>query len=362
MHQLKRKLSDGSESSERMNKKRGDSKRDDELDAATEIEGELTTAVTNSLDKSRALLVASINKRKELEERLKLAQQQVKQLIEDLEQISGEQHSAPDLDNDLETQFMDLRELVRSLTKNLCDRQILLSSIPAGLPDYVTTALMAISGLPASRLLKSRLHARYFIQALIWRLLCDDILTNPFVIWGGGYEGGEFISRVCRLARLPIKRLQRWRIMTGKILVDGVKLRPERLRNWRKKLIDYIGPLVKDEHKDDIAKHVDPILDQAIRLAKNLAQSRTMCFIQRKADGADDTISQKYDDIWMEAVEKSVGHYEDIDFLITPALVQLTNSVGAAFEHPRVIVKAELGEDVEGVQDFGSDGYKGEPK
>ncbi|KAI1754529.1 hypothetical protein F4782DRAFT_544822 [Xylaria castorea] len=331
-----------------MNKKRADSKGDDVLDTASEIQRELAKlnggakVFTNSLNKLHALLADLTSEKKELEVKLKSAQQQVVQLTEDLEQISGEQHSAPDLDNVLESQFMDLREQVRSLTLNLCASPVLSSSIHSNLPEYVKVALARISGISTTQLLKSGLHARYFVQALIWRLLCDILLANPFSIWGAGGEVGEIVRKFQNSPKLPIKRRQLWRRQTGRILVDISNPRPARLQYWRKKLADHIRPLVKAEHEDDVAKHVEPILDQAIGLAKNLAQSRTMCFIQRKGIDADDTISQKYDDRWMEVVEKALVSYEDIDFLVTPALVQITNSAGEAFEHPRVIVKAEV--------------------
>ncbi|KAI0457939.1 hypothetical protein F5B21DRAFT_500960 [Xylaria acuta] len=347
MNPFKRKLSD-SGASNYINKKRADSKGEEEVDTASELSKRLSKleghaeSITNSYDGLPDLIVAFMSEKRELEDKLKSYQQKVVQLPEDIQKIVDIQHNAPDLDGVLESQFMDLREQVRSLTLNLCDPKISSSSIPSGLPDYVKKALAAISSVPTTQLLKSNLHARYFVQALIWRLLCDSILTNPFSIWGGGNEIGEFVRKVQDSPKLPIERRQFWRKLTGQILFDLSNPRRSSIENWRKKLVDYIRPLVKAEREDDVAKHVEPIIDKAIKLAKDLARSRTMCFIQTKTVNSDDSIPQKYDGRWMEVVEKAVVSYEHIDFLITPALVQVTNSVGHAFSNPRVIVKAEV--------------------
>ncbi|TRX96233.1 hypothetical protein FHL15_002957 [Xylaria flabelliformis] len=337
MHQVKRKRLDEGESSDKRNR----STHTDELERRlNRLKGHVE-GFTNSFDDVLESLVACISERKELKDKLKSAQQQVVQLTQDIEQISGEQHNAPDLDNTLENQFIDLKQLIRSLTFDLCGRQIL-PSTSSGLPDHVKTALAAVSGVPATQLLKSKLHARYFIQALIWRLLCDHLLTNPFLIWGKDNEIGDFIRRAQNSQKVSINRRQRWRTVTGRLLVDIATPRPARVTDWQKMLAAYIGPLVEDKHKDNIEKHIEPILEGAIELAKNLAQSRTMCVIQRRGPDDNDGVSQKYDDKWMEVVEKAIVPYEDIDFLVTPALVQLTNSLGDKFKNPRVIIKAEV--------------------
>ncbi|KAI0490839.1 hypothetical protein F4859DRAFT_520475 [Xylaria cf. heliscus] len=352
----KRRLSDACVSSDQTSKKRTDlKKRDDVADTITyesDIESDLERqlaktkddidGIKNAFAKIDNSIGQLMRQKRGLEDKLKLAQKQGAQLAEDLEQIAGVQHSAPDLDNVLESQFMDLKEQIRSFTFNFCDRQILPKSTPEGLPDHVKGALATISGISTARILKSGLHARYFIQALIWRFLCDGILTSPFSIWGENSEIGEFVTKIQNSPKLPLNRRQLWRTMTGRILVDMAHPRRFRIENWRNKLVWYIEPLVATEHKDDIAKHVEPILDKAIDLAKNLAQSRTTCVIQRKGVGDDDRTSQKYDDSWMEVVEKTLVYCEDIDFLVTPALIQLTNSIGEAFKNPRVIVKAEV--------------------
>ncbi|RYC57856.1 hypothetical protein CHU98_g8344 [Xylaria longipes] len=337
MNSFKRKLSDADVGSDQIDKKRA-CKGEGVPDTASKLQ----RLLANFKDDAEDLVEDFMSEKKELEDKLKLAQQQIAQLVEDLQQIAGVQHNAPDLDNVLENQFMDLREQVQSFALNFCDSKISSSTIPSGLPDHVKKALAAVSGVPATRLLGSRLHARYFVQALIWRLLCDSFLTNPFLIWGQDNEIGEFIRKVQKSQKLPINRRQFWRKVTGQILVDIATPRPLRTAQWLMLLVDYIEPLVRAEYNDNIEEHVKPILDNAIELAKNLAQSRTMCVIQRKGPGADDKSSQAYDDKWMEVVEKNITSYEDIDFLITPALVQLTNSVGEAFNYPRVIVKAEV--------------------
>lgn len=155
-----------------------------------ELEGKLKSA------QQQIVQLTSMSEKMELEEKLKSAQQEVMQLTEDIERIAGIQHRAPDLDNALESQFMDLREQVRSFTLNFCDRPISSPSTPLKLPARVKQALAAVSGVSTARLLSSALHARYFVQALIWRLLCDNLLTNPFLIWGQNEEVGNFVRRV----------------------------------------------------------------------------------------------------------------------------------------------------------------------
>lgn len=127
-----------------------------------------------------------------VQKQLEAANKQNEQLAEDIERIGIARHSAPDLDNALELQFLDLRETVRSFTRELCDRQISTSSIP----DSVRVALTALTGLPINRLLKSGLHARYLVEGLIWRLLCENIFENPFFIWGNTNIIGKTIDMI----------------------------------------------------------------------------------------------------------------------------------------------------------------------
>lgn len=124
--------------------------------------------------------------------------------------------------------------------------------------------------------------------------------------------------------------------MTGQILVEIATPRPHRTASWQKILVDTIGPLVRAEHKDNIEEHIRQILDKAIELAKNLAQSRTGCVVQRKGPGADDSFSQKYDDIWMEVVEvsKLLSTFRSWGLLTTR---HQSLTVDSCVESPRVL-------------------------
>ncbi|TGJ78314.1 hypothetical protein E0Z10_g10449 [Xylaria hypoxylon] len=300
---------------------------------------------------------------------LESARRQNEQLAEDIERISTARQSAPDLDDAIESQFRDLRQAVRSFTREFCSRQILTSPIP----DHVKSELTEISGITLRKLLKSGLHARYFVEGLIWRLLCRVILDNPFVTWGKSPEIATFISRV-QSSAVAVKRRELWRTMTGQLLNDITYTPKTRIEQWQNLLVRYVKPLVSTEYNNNIATQIEPILDSTIQLAKSLARSRTLCRVQRKHPGESDRLSQKYDSTWMEIVEvrisslspsphtysvwlgspvaeprnldssysESIEHFEDIDFVVTPALVQITNSAGEAFKLPRVLVKAEV--------------------
>jgi hypothetical protein len=115
-----------------------------------------------------------------------------------------------------------------------------------------------------------------------------------------------------------------------------------KVNEWQETLVDYPKPLVEAEKKDAVAERVKLILDEAITIAQDLARSRTWTIVQRKSLKADDCVLQRYDSAWMEIIEKSIAHYEEIDFLVTPALVQLSNSASEVFQDPIVVVKAEV--------------------
>ncbi|KAI0437684.1 hypothetical protein F4803DRAFT_570495 [Xylaria telfairii] len=343
MPPIKIKLSDAASSDPK--KQVGLTKEDDVVDTTTynsEAERLLAKFKEDGKKSLDQVVDAFMSEKRELGEKLKSAQQQVLQLTEDIEQITGVQRRLPDLDGLLESQFMDLKEQVRSFTSKFCDRPILSPLTPLSLPEHVKKALMVVSGVSTTRLLKSALHAQYFVQALIWRLLCDNIFANPFLIWGKDNRIGDFILKAQSSRKILKRRRQFWRAMTGQILVEIATPRPCRIAIWQKILVDNIGPLVTAKFRDNIEEHIKPILHKAIELAGNLAQSRTECTLRRKSPDADDKFSQKYDEKWMEVVEKAVLSYEDIDFLVAPALIQLTNSLGESFNNPRVIVKAEV--------------------
>ncbi|KAF2973207.1 hypothetical protein GQX73_g305 [Xylaria multiplex] len=275
---------------------------------------------------------------KEAQERLRLARIWNEQLTEDMERIGTARQRAPDLDDALENQFMDLRQAVRSFTREFCVDKTSASS----LPDYVKSALAKISGITAGKLLQSRLHARYLVEGLIWRILCVQILRNPFVIWGKSPEIANFIWRVQNKSMVTTQRRELWRTMTGQLLNDVTGVNKRRVDAWQEMLVSYVESFANPDHRSSIATEIKAIITTAIELAASLARSRTLCMVQRRHSDASDGVSQNYDSTWMHIIEKSVEHFEDIDFIVTPALVQVTNSAGEKFKSPRVIVKAEV--------------------
>ncbi|KAI0414185.1 hypothetical protein F5X98DRAFT_378079 [Xylaria grammica] len=334
---------------------------DDGIDSGTELEKRVAD-LEKHVDESRrarnefvgrpadfymfSIVIDAISKERDkirdeldtAQKELKSAQEQNRQLSEDLERICSARQRAPDLDETLESQFRDLRQMVRSFTRRYCDRQISTSS----LPDNVKSVLAEISGIAASKFLRSGRHARYFVEGLIWRLLCTRVLYNPFIVWGQSREIAIFIKNVIELRTVAMNRLELWRTMTGQLLNDIASTPTPRLEDWREALVSHIEPLISTEYRDGIAAKIEPIIQLTIEFAKSLARSRTLCIVWARPFGASGTVSQPYDGRWMEIVEKSIDHFEDIDFIVTPALAQLTNSAGEEFDTPRFIVQAEV--------------------
>ncbi|RWA07401.1 hypothetical protein EKO27_g7707 [Xylaria grammica] len=224
------------------------------------------------------------------QKKLKSAQKQNEQLSEDLERIGSARQSAPDLDEALESQFRDLRQVVRSFTRQCCDLRISTSS----LPDNVKSVLAEISGISTE------------------------------------------------LPTATINRRELWRTMTGQLLNDIASTPTLRLEGWREVLVSHIEPLVSTDYRNGIAAQIEPIIQLTIEFAKNLARSRTCCILLTRPFNTSGTVSQPYDGRWMEVIEKSIDHFEDIDFIVTPALAQLTNSAGEEFDTPRFLVQAEV--------------------
>ncbi|KAI0431930.1 hypothetical protein F5Y09DRAFT_340169 [Xylaria sp. FL1042] len=271
-------------------------------------------------------------------ERTKELQKQNNQLEEDLEIFAIVKQSAPDLDTTLIDQFSDLRATVRSFAERFCDNKISIKS----LPRHVLGVFQAISGIAASRLLGSRLHARYFVEGLIWRILDEEILENPFRIWGSTSTVGTIAIQVQSNINVAASTRQLWRTMTGQLLSTKLQPAKSKISSLQWSLVCRLRSLVRDEFKDSIQDHVGPIIKDTINFAITLSQSRSLCAVYRKEPNVHDTESQRYNDKWMEIIEKSVDHFEDIDFIVSPALVQLTNSAGEEFRSPRVMVKAEV--------------------
>ncbi|KAI1424735.1 hypothetical protein F5Y12DRAFT_796756 [Xylaria sp. FL1777] len=311
--------------------------------------------ILNLINDTRTLM----NEREKLQDQLKAAQHQLKaaqdhlkavegqlksanlknlRLTEDIELIGITRQIAPDLDSTLEDQFLGLRRTVRDFARTTCDRRIPVSSLPEDLKEELET----LSCLALSSFLKSGLHAKYFAEGLIWRILCKQFLEYPLSIWGSSTTINTIVEKVQKCSNLAMPSRQLWRTMTGQLLAEILEPTPSKIKCRKSFLISCLRPLVSDEHKDDIENHVMSIIQDTINLAKALARSRTLCIVQRKGLGAVDEKFQKYDSEWMDIVEKSVGYFEGIDFLVAPALVQLTNSAGDEFDPPRVIVKAEV--------------------
>ncbi|KAI0188708.1 hypothetical protein F4808DRAFT_466115 [Astrocystis sublimbata] len=261
-------------------------------------------------------------------------------LVQDIDRIAGIRHRAPDVDRGLGNQLLDLRQQIRSFTFKFCVAKFSPAST-ANLPDYVKAMLSEVSAATAKHL-KSTFHARYLIQAMIWRFLCDFLLTDPFKIWGDGIAISNVVSTIKDSSKVPPQTRQIWGTLTGQVLSTISGPRRARRAEWLRNLLHLIQPLVIAEHLNDISEKVESILDNAIDLAKNLAQSRTICFIQRKDCDSDENVSQVYDGEWMEVVEKALQSYEDIDFLVSPALVQITNSACEKLNPRLVLIKAEV--------------------
>ncbi|KAI1346643.1 hypothetical protein F5Y01DRAFT_319577 [Xylaria sp. FL0043] len=297
-----------------------------------------TKAVYGKMKTAQGELEAVRAERDALREEAKELRRQNKLLEEDLEMFAFIKQNAPDLDMELGDQFSDLRATIRSFTRNFCDKKISIKSVP----DHVVVALKALSGISPSSLLKSSFHARYFVEGLIWRILLEHTLGNPFNIWGTNYMIGKLATKVESNVDVAASIRQLWRTMTGQLLSTQVGPAKSKIMHLQELLVSHLKPLVRDEFKDLIQGHVEQIVKDTIKLARNLAQSRSLCVIYRKEPNADDTISQQYNSKWMDIIEKSVNHYDDIDFIVSPALVQLTNSAGEEFKSPRVMFKAEV--------------------
>jgi hypothetical protein len=141
---------------------------------------------------------------------------------------------------------------------------------------------------------------------------------------------------------LTLSRRELWRKLTAQFLNDVVQPNIERIGGWQAFLIRRLEHLVKAEHETTLADHVKQIVNEAVELAKSLVMSSTLYALQREERGVQDGLAQKYSNAWMEIIEKSIEHYDEVDFLVSPALVQVANSAGEVFEPLRVIIKAEV--------------------
>ncbi|KAI1299419.1 hypothetical protein F5Y03DRAFT_397621 [Xylaria venustula] len=277
-------------------------------------------------------------KREAVEKLWESAKDHIKQLTEDIELAGIAQQSAPDLDSILEHQFRILRRTIRSFARAYCGRRITLASLPTDLSEVVPY----LSGVPASQLLKSHLHARYFVESVIWFTLFIEFLKNPFAIWGNNPTIGLVAETIQQNSKIASPSRQLWRTMTGQHLDSSMSPATSKIERLKNLLVSDISPLVKNEHKDHINNLVAPIVEQTVELARILSQSRTLFAVQRRDPAATKGEPLKYKNTWMEIVEKGIRHPGKIDLLVTPALIQLTNSAGDEFSPPRVIVKAEV--------------------
>ncbi|KAI0517581.1 hypothetical protein F5B22DRAFT_645762 [Xylaria bambusicola] len=262
---------------------------------------------------------------------------QCETLRQDIEQIGIIRHSAPYLDIILEEQFLELRDNIRWFTKTYCSHPTLVTSLPAD----VTAKLRTLSSTPIGHFLRNRFYARRFAEAHIWCLLYDQLLCNPFFIWGTTNTIGKVVEHVLSLASAPRPTREFWRVMTAQLLSD-TEPQEARVKTYRDLLISQITPLVNPEQSGNAERHIDTITNEAVQLAKGLTLSRTKCAIRRTEQAADVAVAEKYNDEWMEIIEKCIRQNDAVELVVTPALIQLTNSAGDEFKTPRVLVKAEV--------------------
>ncbi|KAI0396995.1 hypothetical protein F5Y17DRAFT_455388 [Xylariaceae sp. FL0594] len=210
------------------------------------------------------------------------------------------------------------------------------------LPEDVLERYGKISRLPAKKLLRSKRHARFFAQGIIWRVLCDNILDNPFKIWG---KVSRLVEALLNQEEAPLGRRELWRTLTGDLL-GYIKPDAELIRGWERMLYQDIKPLVRDNVDDDeLLADIQEIISQAVVLAKELAQSKSRCIVRREKliQPYQNLGAQEYDRRWMISMEKSLKADGDlIDFAISPALAERNNSYAEPFETPHVLVKAEV--------------------
>jgi hypothetical protein len=142
-------------------------------------------------DKLKDVMKTMENDRIQLEDKLKAVQQQNADLIEDTEALGNARQSVPNLDDAIENQFRDLRESVRSFTRDCSIKS-------SSLPDKLKLELARLFGNSVAKLLKSTLYARYLVEAYIWHFLYNYILQSPFGVWGYGRHCkiGTFVLEV----------------------------------------------------------------------------------------------------------------------------------------------------------------------
>ncbi|CAJ2507645.1 Uu.00g088310.m01.CDS01 [Anthostomella pinea] len=243
-------------------------------------------------------------------------------------------------DTELRRQFFDLRTSIREFTKARCGESIQIK-VPSLLSKETEGALGRVSGIPFRRLLQSQIHSRLFIEAVMWRILCDTILDNPFVIWGSEKKFGESIAAIQKGELGGSAECRNfWRACTATLIYETAPNKT-RMRRILRFLFTRIEPFVLEEHKAAKAE-VYKIVDEAVELARNLASSESQYDMRRKEPQTLDTDSQPFNETWMEILEKSASNYDDIDFLISPALVQCGNVKGTDMERVYVKVKAEV--------------------
>jgi len=293
---------------------------------------------------------------------LKSKQQEFDRLAEDAERIGAARQRNADFDGIAEDKFRDLQRLVKSFVRDTCASRIR----DVSLPDELREVFGKISSHPAERLLNSGLHARLFVQSLVWQFLCTNILDNPFKVWGK--EVLKLVNAVlsmypcvcplCPVANAnyysllyigrqeePLSRRELWRTMTGGLL-SNLRPKAKRIQGWETSLASHIEPLILDNvDKDRLSASVTAIISHAVELAKILARSRTRCVIKREnlITPFQEALHQLYDGRWMEVIEQSVSPGPDyIDFVVSPTLAERTNSASEQFQIPRVLVKAEV--------------------
>ncbi|KAJ3568033.1 hypothetical protein NPX13_g6557 [Xylaria arbuscula] len=260
------------------------------------------------------------------------------QLAQDIKRVGIAKDAVPNLDGNLKDKFRALRSTVRRFTRTYCDRKILNWFICGNLVKGLAT----LSNIAVGSFFESELHAQYFVESHIWRVLYQMVLVNPYVIWGKSELIGQVIPSIFTYSEASFQTKEIWRFMTGQVLIQ-TRLAPEKLKNWADEFIGEVAPLTNStSERKHVEAHLKAILNEAVEIAKILCQTRARCHVIRKLDVAANTVTPRYDKKWMEIIERGVGGTDDVDFIVSPALIQRMHPDGDGYDSVIILVKAEV--------------------
>ncbi|KAI0381747.1 hypothetical protein F5Y04DRAFT_288294 [Hypomontagnella monticulosa] len=214
------------------------------------------------------------------------------------------------------------------------------------IPEQVERELEQVSQTPFRKFLETESHAPLFFQALIWRFLCNEFLDNPFKLWGKSDETGRVLADI-HSGKFGGERdeLNFWRLHTGQLLlerpIDGT-----RLQALKDRLLQLVTPFVTEENKESIGTEIEPSINEIVDIATKLARYINIYVGQWKVTrkGASDAhyVSQSYDDTWMRIDDTSLGDWDGIDLLISPAFIKRGTFEPSGKEYTYVAIKAEV--------------------